>query len=300
MSGQVRLDRDEIAVYIDGKPFTTFYYSTVAANTPYLSPLRSASGKIVTRLFPMEMVEGEPRDHMHHRGLWFSYLGVNGFNFWENDPSYAAVPALRGSFGRIVVRHAEFKPGEKSGTLTATADWIAPNGKVQLVEDRVMTFYSDPKLRTIDFLFTFTAVPDVTFGDDKDGVMAVRLAKPLTEMNGGTMVDADGRSTMMNVWGKRSNWIDCTGVVEGERVGIAIFDNPKNLNYPTYWHARDYGLIAANPLSPNAFDPSQPEGNFKLAAGKKLVFRYRVIIHPGDTEAAHVADMYKEYLAAKP
>jgi hypothetical protein len=297
MSGQVRLDRDEIAVYVDGKPLTTFHFGTVDANKPYLSPLRSASGKIVTRLFPMEMVEGDSRDHWHHRGQWVAYIGVNDVNFWENDPTYAAVPELRGSFGRMVVRHAEFKQGEKSGALTATMDWIAPNGKVQLVEDRTMTFYSDPKLRTIDFLITLTAVPDVTFGDDKDGFFALRLAKPLTEMNGGTMVDADGRSSMMNVWGKRSNWIDCSGVVEGEKLGIAIFDHPKNLRYPTYWMARDYGLIAANPFGPNAYDPSLPESNYKLAAGKKLVFRYRIIIHPGDAEAGRVADMYKEYLA---
>jgi hypothetical protein len=293
LSAQVRFTPDEIAVNIDGKPFTTFHYGTLDANKPYLAPLRSASGKIVTRRFPMEVVEGESRDHLHHRGLWITYKEVNDVNFWENDPSYTE----RGPVGRVVVRHAEFKQGDKSGTLTATMDWLHPDGKVLLVEDRTMTFYSDPKLRTIDFLVTLTAVPDVTFGDTHDGLFGIRLAEPFTERKGGVMVDADGRSTMLKVWGKRSNWIDYTGVVDGERLGVAIFDNPQNLRYPTYWHARDYGLVSANPLAQNAFDPNLEESHFKLPAGQKLVFRWRVVIHPGDAATAHIADMYKEYVA---
>jgi hypothetical protein len=296
LSAQVRFTKDAIDVNVDGKPFSTFHYGTLDANKPYLSPLRSASGKVVTRLFPMETVEGESRDHMHHRGLWIAYKGVNDINFWENDPSYTE----RGKYGKIVVRKAEFKQGDKAGTLTAVIDWNDPNGKTLLVEDRTMTFYSDPKLRTIDILCTLTAGPEVTFLDAHDGLLGIRLAEPFTERKGGVMVNAEGLSTMLKAWGKRSNWIDYTGVVDGEKLGVAIFDNPKNLNYPTYWHARDYGLVSANPLARNAFDSSLEEAHFKLAAGQKWVFRWRVIIHPGDAATAHVADMYKEYLAAKP
>jgi hypothetical protein len=295
LSAQVRFTPNEIAVEIDGKPFTTFHYGTLDANKPYLAPVRSASGKIVTRRFPMETVEGESRDHLHHRGVWIGYKGVNGANFWENEPSYTE----RGPVGRVVVRHAEYKPGDKSGTLTATMDWIHPNGKVLMTEDRTMTFYSDPKLRTIDFLVTFTAVEDVTFVDEKDGLLGLRLAEPFTERKGGVMVNAEGLSTMLKAWGKRSNWIDYTGVVDGERLGVAIFDNPQNLNYPTYWHARDYGLVSANPLARNTFDPNLEERHIKLAAGQKQVFRWRVVIHPGDAATAHVADMYKEYVAKR-
>ena len=86
--------KDEIAVNIDGKPFTIFHYGN-DANKPFLAPLRSASGKIVTRGFPMEKLPGESHDHLHHRGLWFSYDDVNGVKFWENDPSYT-----KGRIGR--------------------------------------------------------------------------------------------------------------------------------------------------------------------------------------------------------
>src|ERR1035437_8055596 len=148
LSAQVRYSADQHAVTIDGKPFTIFNYGEKSGK-PFLAPMRSGSGKIVTRGFPMENIPGESRDHLHHTGLWFSYDDVNGVKFWENDPSYT-----KPRMGRIVVRSAEWKD---NGTLTAVMEWRDPAGKVLLVETRDMTFYSDPKLRTIDFHITLTA-----------------------------------------------------------------------------------------------------------------------------------------------
>ena len=293
LSAQVRFAPDGIAVDIDGKPFTTFHYGSDAAK-PFLAPLRSASGKIVTRRFPMESVPGESRDHLHHRGLWFSYDDVNGVKFWENDPSYT-----KPRMGRIVVRNAEWKDGDRSGTLTAVMEWRDPNGKPLLVETRRMVFYSDPKLRTIDFYVTLTAAENVTIGDTKEGAFAIRMAENFTERKGGRIVDANGRISMANVWGKRSDWVDYTGEVDGERLGVAIFDHPQNPHYPTYWHARDYGLFALNPFGQNAFDPAAEERRVNLPAGQKLAFRWRVVIHPGDAETCRVAELYKEYVAQR-
>ncbi len=290
-TAQVRFAPDSIAVNIDGKPFTTFHYGR-NANKPFLAPLRSASGKIVTRGFPMENLPGESRDHLHHRGLWFSYDDVNGIKFWENDPTYK-----NPNIGKIVVKDAKWKNGDHSGTLTATMEWRDPNGKVLLTENRDMVFYSDPKVRTIDFVIALTAAVDVTFGDTKEGAFAIRLAEPFTAKRGGTMVDADKRTTMANIWGKRSDWVDYSAEIDGERIGVAIFDHPQNPGHPTRWHARDYGLFALNPFGQHAFDPSTEESHMKLAAGKKLVFRWRVVIHPGNAESAHIADLYKEYAA---
>ena len=293
LPAQVRFSRDEITVNVDGKPFTTFHYGADRGK-PFLAPLRSASGKIVTRHFPMEEVAGESRDHVHHTGLWFSYDDVNGVKFWENDPSYT-----KPNMGRIVVRKAEYKDGDRSGTLTATMDWRDTAGKTLLVEDRKMVFDSDPKVRSIDFEITLTAVVDVTLGDTKEGAFAIRLADNFTEKKGAKIVDADGRATMANIWGKRSNWVDYTAEVEGERLGVAILDHPQNPRHPTYWHARDYGLFALNPFGRNAFDPSQEESHWKVPAGQKLVFRWKVVIHPGDAETGHVADLYKQYAGQK-
>src|ERR1035441_1513923 len=155
LSAQVRYSADRHAVTIDGKPFAIFNYGADAGK-PFLAPLRSASGKIVTRGFPMENIPGESRDHLHHRGLWFSYDDVNGVKFWENDPSYT-----KPNIGRILVRHAEMKPGKDSTTLVTTMEWRDPKGKVLLVEDRDMIFSGDSKLRTIDFHITLTASEDL-------------------------------------------------------------------------------------------------------------------------------------------
>jgi Methane oxygenase PmoA len=280
----------EITVNVDGKAFTTFHYGS-DANKPFLAPLRSASGKIVTRGFPMENLPGESRDHLHHRGLWFSYDDVNGVKFWENDPSYT-----KPNIGRIVVRDAAWQKDARIPTLKAAMEWRDPKGEVLLVENRDMVFYPDPKLRTIDFLITLTAARDVTFGDTKEGAFAIRLADNFTEKKGGKMVDANGRTGMANVWGKRSNWVDYTAEVDGERLGVAIFDHPASFHHPTYWHARDYGLFSLNPFGQHAFDESAEESSLKLPAGQKLVFRWRVVIHPGDGD---IADMYNEYAAKK-
>lgn len=289
LQAQVRFAKDLISVNVDGKPFTVFHYGAESGK-PYLAPLRSASGKIVTRRFPMEAAAGDSTDHVHHTGLWFSYDDVNGIKFWENDPSYN-----HPNQGRIVVRNADFKEGDRSGTLAAVMEWRDPKGKVLLVESRNMVFHSDPALRIIDFEITLTAAEDLTFGDTKEGAFAIRLAETLTEQKGGKMVNAEGRATMAQVWGKRSDWVDYSGQVEGEKLGVAIFDHPQNPRHPTYWHARDYGLFALDPFGAHAFDPAQPESHWQLPKGKQLVFRWRVVIHPGDAESGHIAELYKDY-----
>lgn len=278
-----------IAVTIDGQPFTDFH-SGSDAGKPFLAPLRSASGKIVTRHYPMEKIDGESRDHLHHRGLWFSYDDVNGIKFWENDPSYT-----KGKIGRIVVTSTKMRDGQKSGSLLMAADWNGPDGKAVLKEHRVMTFSAKPGLRIIDFDIVLTAMENVTFGDTKEGAFAIRLADSMIEKKGGHMVNAEGKSGMNAVWGHRSPWVDYSGDVDGEKVGIAIFDNPKNPRFPTYWHSRDYGLFALNPFGQKAFDKDQPESNWKLEKGKSLRFRWRVVIHEGDADAAHIAQLYNEY-----
>ena len=280
---------DQIDVSLEGKPFTTFHYG-VEANKPFLAPLRSASGKIVTRHFPMEKIEGESHDHVHHTGLWFSYDDVNGVKFWENDPSYK--PPNK---GKIEVRSAELGKAAGSPVIKAVMNWNDPSGKTILIENRTMTFSAKPALRVIDFDITLTAPERVVFGDTKEGAFAIRLADALSEKHGGKMVNAEGAEGMKNVWGKRSNWVDYYGTLEGEQLGIAIFDHPSNPRHPTYWHSRDYGLFALDPFGQHAFDPTAPESHWTVEAGKSLRFRWRVVIHSGDVSTAHIAALYAAY-----
>ncbi len=298
----IRQATDRISVDISGKPFTEFFVSA-EFNKPFLHPLRSASGKVVTRYFPMELVDSErgSRDHPHHRGLWFSHGDVNGIDFWANE-------TRDGNKGRIVLRKiTALENGKKQGVIGARFEWMDPKGKTLLNEDRTMVFYSDPKLRTIDFDITLIAVEKVKFGDTKEGTFALRLTPSLEEAGKrdpakytGRMVSASGASGEEHVWGTRAPWVDYSGEVEGEPLGIAILDHPSNPRHPTYWHSRSYGLFAANPFGTHDFEnDASKDGSMTLEPGQTMRFRYRVVIHSGRTADAGIPALYQKYAKMK-
>jgi hypothetical protein len=287
----VKQGTDRVDVSIDGQPFTTLFYGE-ATSMPFLSPLRAPSGVIVTRRWPMEEVKGESRDHPHHQGLWFNHGNVNGVNFWEHAGRNAP-------FGHIVTdKITVAKGGAKSGEIALEARWVDSADKVVLRENRRMTFSGDAKARIVDVDITLTAGDQpVKFGDTKEGTFGIRLSDQLTEKPGtGTMTNAEGATKMKNVWGKPSPWVDYSGTVDGQAVGVAIFDHSKNPKHPTTWHARDYGLFAANPFGDHDFyNDKTKDGSVTVEPGKTIRFRYRVVIHPGDTATAKIADMYKAW-----
>ncbi len=293
---QVRLTRQDnsVAVEVGGRPFTTFYFGD-AAPKPYLHPLLTAGGLRLTRLYPMETTEPGSHDHPHHRGLWLSHGDVNGIDFWASEPSQR-----KGKQGLIVLKKIlEMRDGPKSGTLRVLLEWQDPAGKVMVTEDRLMTFSGDEKVRAVDFDATLSVPSKTVFGDTKEGFFAIRLRDEISEEKGsGHMTNAEGKTGMKLVWGKRSTWVDYAGTLEGQKVGIAIFDHPGNPHYPTWWHSRDYGLFAANPFGERDFtgDKSK-DGSVTVEAGKSLRFRYRVLIHPGDTAEAGIAKAWKEWSA---
>lgn len=295
-TAQVKItpSQDRIAVEIDGKPFGDLIYGGDAWK-PYLYPLRSASGKQVVRHFPMEKdVPNEPRDHFHHRGLWFAHGDVNGYDFWSSDVLNKPNP----KFGKIVLNHlVATKSGKKSGSVNILFDWKDPNGKTLITEIRTMTFHSDPLLRIVDVDIKLDMKEQVKFGDTKEGTFGLRLAAPLQEQKGsGKMVNAEGAEGEKAVWGSASPWVDYYGTLDGEKLGIAIFDHPQNPRHPVRWHSRAYGLFAANPFGLAEFVRDKTkDGTMTVEAGKVLRYRYRVVIHPGDAQSAKVAEMYRKW-----
>src|SRR5215475_7135683 len=291
---KVRAEGDHAAVEINGKPFTTFYMSGEAfgakVTKPYLWPLRAPSGTSITRYWPMEDVadeKDEKKDHQHQRGLWFVHDNVNKLDFWNNEWSYYA-DQHRKNLGRVNLKKLDgATSGKDKGTIAATFEWTDMEGNNPLLtEKRVMTFYPDAKVRMFDVDITLTALQQVTFGDGKDGVFGIRLRPVLQEDKGHSKItNADGLVTEKELWGKPSNWCDYSGTIGTEKVGVAILDHPENPRHPVRWHARAYGLFAANPFGLSVFtnDKSQ-DGSLKLDPGKSLRYRYRVIIHSGDAK----------------
>ena len=301
-SGQVQITPgpEKIVVQIDGKPFTEFRVAGADVTKPYLHPLRAASGTYVTRMWPMENVaeeEKDQKDHQHQRGLWFAHDSVNGLDFWNNEASYTTP-----NRGKIVLKQlGAVKSGKNSGSIAARFEWTDLKGVALLREDRVMTFYRDPALRTIDFDITLTAIQKLTFGDTKDGTFGIRIRPVLQEDKGtGHIVNADGLATEKEAWGKPSNWCDYSGDVHGEKVGIAILDNPGNPRHPVRWHVRAYGLFAANPFGLSAFTNDKTQnGATTVEPGQRLRYRYRVIVHPGDAKTADIAGLWNKYAGKK-
>ena len=298
---QVKLTQapDRIRIEIDGKHFSDYIISADAPK-PYLHPIRTAGGKQISRSFPMDLVEGEKRDHPHHRGLWFSHGDVNGWDFWANEKSQKGAGKGKGEIK--VVKIKELKSGKKSGSVSTLQDWIDGNGKRLISESRTMTFYPDSAgVRSFDFDITLTAIEECVFGDTKEGVFALRLVRALEEESTGTMTNAEGAEKEKNVWGKRSPWVDYSGTLDGEKLGIAILDHPSNPRHPTYWHSRAYGLFAANIFGVHDFtkDKNTKVGNATLKAGETFRFRYRVILHPGDVKSLDVPQEWKKFAALK-
>jgi hypothetical protein len=172
---------------------------------------------------------------------------------------------------------------------------------VVATEDLAITIPNRAEDRIIDISATVTADKDeLTFGDTKEGTMAIRLAESMRLIRGkkagdGHIVNSEGVRDG-ETWGKRAKWCDYYGPVGGQVVGVAIFDHPSNPRHPTWWHVRDYGLFAANPFGLHDFE-KQPAGAGKLVVpkGQAVTFRYRLYFHKGDEKQGRVAEQYEAF-----
>jgi hypothetical protein len=299
-----------ISVSVDGKPFTSFLIGPDVSK-PYLHPLRAASGTAVTRGFPLDETPGDSKDHPHHRGLTFGHADLNGSNFWANESFNP------GSKGKIVLDEVvKVESGKKTGNLEARFHWTDAKGVNVLSDTRKMTFYSNPTLRIVDCDIILKAIETAKFGDTHEGSFGVRVAawleepapkyipnagkgevRPTEPKRTGKITNSEGLQTEAQVRGKRANWADYSGELKGEKLGISIFDHPSNPRYPTYWHTRGYGMFAANIFAVSDLGNDKTRnGSLILKPGEELRFRYRVVIHPGDTADANAAKMHAEYV----
>lgn len=281
-----------IRVELSGKLFTEYHFRDVSR--PFLYPLLTPGGVHLTRRWPLEEAPGEERDHPHHKGLWWAHGAANGIDFWSEEPKA----------GRTV--HQSFvalESGADTGQLTSRNRWVAPDGAVVAEDERTFRFYRPTgPARIVDFSITiFASHGDLVLGDTKEGTMAVRLAEtmrvklPGGKSGAGHMLNSAGNRDGQ-AWGKRADWCDYYGPVGKEIWGVALFDHPGNPRHPTTWHARDYGLFAANPFGWHDFE-GKPKGagDMHIASGQSVTFRYRFFFHPGDTSKARVAERYAEF-----
>lgn len=294
-------DVNRINVLIGNKPFTSFFYPDTLEK-PVLYPIRAANETIVTRGFPLHPLPGEPTDHPHHIGMWMNFENVNGLDFWNN--SFAIPKEKKNSYGWIKTdRIIEMKDG-LTGSLTYHANWTNQQNETLLQETTKFEFSGNSRLRIIDRTTTFTASIDVHFNDAKDGLLGFRLAQALqiptmqdkkftddkgivTVVKGladsiasGNYITSEGKQGD-DAWSTRGRWCKVYGKMGKDSVSVVIIDHPQNPNYPTFWHARGYGLFAANPLGEKVFTNGKSAKNLQLKKGESVVFRYRIVIDDG-------------------
>jgi Methane oxygenase PmoA len=292
---------NKVEVFIGQKLFTSFLYPD-SLEKPVLYPVHAANGTVVTRGFPLNPLPGEPNDHPHHIGIWFNFENVNGLDFWNN--SYAIPADKKHSYGWIKTdRILETTSGSK-GILSYHANWVNQQKEILLEETTRFEFSGNDHQRTIDRITVLKANADILFKDAKDGLLGLRLAHELqiptkedqkfTDNKGNVTVVKGGTDTVANgnymtsegkqgndAWSTRAVWCKVYGKMGKDSVSIAIIDHPLNPNYPTFWHARGYGLFAANPLGENIFSNGKGSKNLQLKKGESVSFRYRVIIDEG-------------------
>ena len=307
----------KIDVMIDGKLFTSYIYPS-NIKKPVLWPVITDGGNEITRQFPLKNKAGERTDHPHHVGIWLNYGDVNGLDFWNNSEAIPKEDAPK--YGTIYHETLESAKSDKGkATLITTAAWKDNNGKTLLNEITEHAFMVQGKTRIIDRTTMLKAENGkVNITDNKEGMFAIRVTRELELPAKGKveLTDSHGKVTTVDatddgvakgnylssegiegekVWGTRGRWMKLYGSVNGEKVAIVIFDHPGNPGYPTYWHARGYGLFAANTLGQKVFSNGKEEMNFSIENGNSATFRYRLAVFSGDPSVEEIEKMSKDF-----
>ncbi len=311
----------KIEVRVDGKLFTVFQWPDNICK-PVLYPVYASSGTEITRGFPVDPKAGERADHPHQIGIWLTYGNVNGNDFWGNGSQGLGTKNRNGG----VIKHIkteEVKDGIGTGIIVSLESWTDTAGIETLKEKTEYRFSANGNVRIIDRITTLTAnKKDVAMPDTKEGMFGIRVARQLELPVKGSieLYNADGTVTRTKdslnigitgnytssegitgeaVWGTRAKWMKLEGNIGGENISIVVCDHPQNLDYPTYWHARGYGLFAANPLGVKDFTKGAESLNFVIPAGKSATFRYRVIITSGtQMTEQEINDYLEEFSSA--
>ena len=250
---------------------------------PYVYPLNAPNGLSVT--------EDGPKDHVHHRSLWVAHGEVNGVDVWSELE------------GHGYIRHKRFSRLE-AGSVYAFIEeinvWTDAEGRPLLDEVRRIRFWNMPTREwLIDFEVELLATyGDVVLGDTKEaGILSVRVAPTIRVDAGGELRNSWGGVNEEEVWGQRAAWCDYSGPLGGEVCGISVMDHPGNPRSPTYWHARNYGLMTANIFGLHHFTGSKKGlGDYFIKRGAKAVFKYRVYVHRGNAVEAGVGERYLDYV----
>jgi hypothetical protein len=283
--------KDDRVRVLAGDRVLTNYIFSAKWDKPFVFPITSASGDVVSRGYPVEPRPGEKQDHPWHRGIWYGHGDINGVDFWREEGADVA--------GRFVMREPpSVSNKDGSGTVHAVMDMLTPKKESLGTLSTDYTFLKKGPHVQIDAQIAIAADrgKSLKFGDTDDGGFALRLSDDFREDRGALLQNSEGAQGTKSIWGKPANWVDYSATVGGRKIGVAIFDHPSNLRHPTTWHARGYSLCSANPFGLRSFTGDKTkDGSYTLKSGDTLTLRYRILIHEDGFSKQDIDSWYAEY-----
>ncbi|MDX2039406.1 MAG: PmoA family protein [Isosphaeraceae bacterium] len=261
----------ELVIRVDGKPLGRWVMKHPEVKRPHFQDLHAPSGRMVTRPCPPRP-NLDPADHpTMHPGLWLAFGDVDGHDFWRN---------------RAEVVHAGFEepptafPG--GGRFTVRHRYLAGSKPICEETCRIIIRCTE-KSTTIDWSSTFRSESAVRFGDQEEMGLGIRVATSMTVARGGSIRNSEGDRDERGVWGKPADWCSYQEGEGPQLLGVALFSDPSNFRRP-WFHARDYGLLVANPFGRHSFGKGSPSA-VVLGPGSPLKLNYRIVIHDGELPA---------------
>jgi hypothetical protein len=266
---------DRLEIKIDDVAMATYVFRDDKILRPYFAHLRAPNGLQVTRNHPpVAGVDATDHDTMHP-GLWLAFGDISGGDFWRNKAKvehveFVSEPSADGSGGTFAVRNRYVRSGN---TLCEELCRVA-------VLKRASGYWL-----TLDS--RFSGPDDFYFGDQEEMGLGLRVATPLAVKNGGTLLNSEGMSGEKHVWGRQADWCDYGGTIDGQLIGVTLIPDPANFRR-SWFHARDYGFVAANPFGQQAFTKGE-KSRVMVRAGESLRLRFAMRVHaaPGDLAAAY-------------
>ncbi len=272
-----------LRITVDGQPLATYVYRDEAIPRPYFAHVHAPGAVQVTRHHPP--IEGkDPTDHAtFHPGIWLAFGDLGGADSWRL---------------RARVDHERFvevaRPGDGQGSFVVANRYLSVNGEATICREvcRYTVIARPDRYLLISASEFRTDLPDLAFGDQEEMGLGVRLATPLTVKQGGHLTDSAGREGEGQVRGKTASWCDGHGTIDGRDVGITVLTDPENFR-PSWFHARDYGLIVANPFGRKALTGG-PASRVVLPRDEAFRLGFAVLLHSG--KSFDVAEAYRDYL----
>jgi hypothetical protein len=263
-------DGDRLEIEVGGKPLATYVFRDEKVLRPYFAHLHAPGGIPVSRRFP-PVAGSDPVDHpTMHPGLWLAFGDINGADFWRNK-------------GRV--EHERFvdppRGGAGEGTFAVRNRYVTQPGETPVCEETCrVTILARPA----GILFVIDSelgsdVHDLAFGAQEEMGLGVRVATPIAAKQGGRLLSSDGGVGEAQVWGKHANWVDDSGTIDGQAVGVTLMPDPATFGQG-WFHVRDYGLMVANPIERSEKKNGEPAKRI-VARGESARFRFGVLLHSG-------------------